>query len=131
MDAQQLQQQVAALTQQVQNLIQAHEQLREASRATTLALEQRLAATDAALAASIAQSTSHGFPGNMQDLKPFVDFKTMTPDKFSGGTPEQFQAWSRSVKNYLEAKMRGMRLILDKVETEEAELRGVGGSEEG
>ena len=37
------------------------------------------------------------------------------PVKFGGGTAEQFQAWPRSVKNYLNAQMRGMKGIFEKV----------------
>ena len=35
----------------------------------------------------------------------------------------KIQAWARKVKNYLNAKMRGMKVILEKVETDEEEFR--------
>ena len=116
--------QIQFLTAQVQALIQAQkdqqgqqDQLREASRSTTVILEQRLAAAEAALGGARGQDAAAG-----DRLRPFVDFNTMVPDKFDGGTPEQFQAWARKVKKYLNAKMRGMKVIFEKVETEEDEL---------
>ena len=112
---------VQALTQAQKDQQAQQDQLREASRSKTAMLEQRLAATEAAFAGA----RNQGFRGADtagERLRPFVDFKTMVPNKFEGGTPEQFQAWARKVKNYLNAKMRGMKISLEKVDTEEDEL---------
>ena len=84
-------QQIALLTQQVQSSIQAHDQLREASRSTTVVLEHRLVAIEAPLATALAQD----FPcqdGPGDRLKPFVEFKKVFSDTMGGGAEEQFQA---------------------------------------
>ena len=120
--------QIKFFTAQVQSLFlerkdqQAQQdELREARRSTTVIREQRLAASEALLAGARSQGPQ-GADAAGDRLRPFVDFKTMVPNKFVGGTPEQFQAWACKVKNYLNAKMRSMKIIFEKVEIEEDEL---------
>ena len=51
----------------------------------------------------------------------FFNPKTMQPEMFRGGTKENFVAWARKVRNYLNAYLYGLRALLLKVETSTTE----------